>query len=67
MNRIKTIIEQASDGSYAIRSEEVDGAFGFGLTEQEAREEFLEVLEELADYYKERRGEYPAWYKESLT
>ncbi len=39
------------------------GAYGFGLTEQEAKEDFLSVLEDQAEYYKEKHGEYPSWYK----
>ena len=53
MKKIKAIIEKANDGGISIYSEDVNGAYGFGLTEQEAKDDFLSVLEEQADYYKE--------------
>lgn len=56
------IIERAEDKSFAIYTEEVPGLYATGLTEQEAREAFCEVLEEQAEYYRARRGEYPEWY-----
>ena len=30
----------------------MNGAYGFGLTEQEAKDDFMSVLEEQAEYYK---------------
>lgn len=62
--KIKAIIEKASDGGYGIYTNDADGLWGYGLTESEAREDFLEVLEEQADYYKEKKGEWPVWYKD---
>ena len=63
MKKIKAIIEKANDGGISIYSEDVNGAYGFGLTEQEAKNDFLSVLEEQAEYYKEKHGEFPVWYK----
>lgn len=63
MKKIKAIIEKADDGGISIYSEDVDGVYGFGLTEQEAKEDFISILEEQAEYYKEKHGELPAWYK----
>lgn len=40
MKKIKAIIEKADDGGISIYSEDVDGAYGFGLTEQEAKNDF---------------------------
>ena len=37
MKKIKAIIEKANDGGISIYSEDVNGAYGFGLTEQETR------------------------------
>ena len=51
MKKIKAIIEKANDGGISIYSEDVNGAYGFGLTEQEAKDDFLSVLEEQAEYY----------------
>lgn len=62
MKTIIAIIEKAQDGGYSIYTEDVDGVYGSGLSEQEARENFLEILEEQAEYYKERKGVYPDWY-----
>ena len=63
MKKIKAIIEKADEGGISIYSEDVKGAYGFGLTEREAKDDFISVLEEQAEYYKERHGELPAWYK----
>ena len=63
MKKIKAIIEKANEGGISIYSEDVKGAYGFGLTEREAKDDFISVLEEQAEYYKERHGELPAWYK----
>lgn len=67
MKKIKAIIEKADDGGISIYSEDVDGAYGFGLTEQEAKNDFLSVLEEQAKYYNERHGELPLWYKSGYS
>lgn len=63
MKKIQAIIEKADDGGISIYSEDVNGAYGFGLTEQEAKKDFVSVLEEQAEYYKEKHGEFPSWYK----
>lgn len=62
MKKIKAIIEKAEDGGISIYSEDVNGAFGYGLNEQEAKEDFASVLEEQAEYYKERHGSLPGWF-----
>lgn len=67
MKRIKAIIEKANDGGISIYSEDVDGAYGFGLTEQEAKDDFTSILEEQAEYYKEKHGKFPVWYKAGYT
>lgn len=54
MKKIKAIIEKANDGGISVYSEDVNGAYGFGLTEQEAKDDFMSVLEEQAEYYKEK-------------
>lgn len=67
MKKIKAIIEKANDGGISIYSEDVSGAYSFGLTEQEAKDDFVSVLEEQAEYYKERHGEFPSWYKSGYS
>lgn len=62
MKKVSGIIEKANDGGFSIYAEDLDGVFGYGLTESEAKEDFTEVLHEQAEYYKERKGAYPEWY-----
>ena len=64
MKKINAIIERSDSGGISIYSDDVNGAYGFGLTEEEARADFLSVLEEQAEYYKEIHGDYPSWKKE---
>lgn len=67
MKKIKAIIEKANDGGISVYSEDVNGAYGFGLTEQEAKDDFMSVLEEQAEYYKEKHGDFPVWYKSGYS
>lgn len=67
MKKIKAIIEKADQGGISVYSEDVDGAYGFGLTEQEAKDDFLSVVEEQAEYYKEKHGEFPNWYRSGYS
>lgn len=67
MKTIIAIIEKADDGGYGIYTKFVQGLYGYGLTEQEAKDDFMEVLEEQADYYKEKKGTYPDWYSKELN
>lgn len=61
MRTITATIEKASDGGYGIYTDIV-GLFGSGLTEEEAKADFNEVIEEQAAYYFERNNVYPDWY-----
>ena len=63
MRTITATIEKASDGGYGIYTD-IPGLIGSGLTEEEAKNDFREVLEEQAAYHYERTSEYPDWYKE---
>lgn len=63
MRTITAIIEKSSDGGYGIYAD-IDGLIGSGLTEDEAKTDFNEVLEEQAEYYLERTGKHPDWYKD---
>lgn len=62
MATIKAIIEKGEDGLFSIYTESVPGAYGSGITEQEAKEDFEEVLDEQAEFYKEKGGQYPEWF-----
>lgn len=59
---LTAIIEKAADGGISIYTKDVKGAYGYGLTEQEAKKDFTEVLEEQAEFYKEKHGVSPEWY-----
>lgn len=65
--KVKAIIEKGSDGFFSIYTEHVAGAVGSGETEAEAKADFLEVLEEQADFHKEKKGFYPTWYDGELV
>lgn len=62
MTTIKAIIEKGEDGLFSIYTESIPGAYGSGITEQDAKEDFEEILEEQAEFYKEKEGEYPVWF-----
>ena len=63
MKKIIAIIEKASDGGFGVYCKKIQGATGYGETEAEAKENFLEILQEQAEYYKEKHSEFPAWYE----
>lgn len=66
MKKIVGIIEKADDGGFSIYTEELNGVFGYGLTEEEAKNDFIEVLHEQAEYFKERKGYYPEWHDKDM-
>ena len=49
MKTIVAIIEKAEDGGYGVYTKSVQGAYGYGLTEQEAKNDFTDVLNEQAE------------------
>lgn len=57
--RIRAMIEQGADGGFTAWSDEVPGVYANGLTEEEVRREFLEMMEEQAEYMEESTGEAP--------
>jgi hypothetical protein len=64
MKIIISIIEKADDGGYSIYAKDDKiPVMGSGLTEDEAKEDYLQVLKEQAEYYKEKMGEYPDWFR----
>ena len=64
--KIVGIIEKADDGGFSIYTEELNGVFGYGLTEEEAKNDFIEVLHEQAEYFNERKGYYPEWHDNDM-
>lgn len=67
MKTITAIIEKASDGGYSVYTHDVKGAFGYGLSEKEAKEDFIDVLKEQFEYFQERSGDISEWVKEGYT
>lgn len=59
---ITAIIEKAQDGGFSIYSPQIKGVYAPGPTEEEAKEEFAEMLAEEAEDVKERTGSYPEWH-----
>ena len=55
------MIEQGTDGGFTAWSEQVPGVYANGLTEEEVRREFIEMMEEQAEYMEQRTGEAPVW------
>ena len=62
MKKIVAIIEKGADGGYNIYAADGLPLFASGLTEQEARDDFADFVQEQAEYMKERTGAYPDWY-----
>lgn len=54
MNTITVIIERGADGGFTAYSEQVPGVYANGLTEDEVRQEFAEMMSEQAAYMEER-------------
>ena len=66
MKKLIAIIEKGDSEGYDIFASGDEPLFASGLTEQEARQTFLELIPEQAEYIKERTGQYPEWYSEDL-
>lgn len=56
---IKAIIERGEDGGFTAYSESVPGVYANGLSEEEVRREFLEMMEEQAEFMEGRTGKAP--------
>ena len=61
MKKITAIIERGDDGGFSIYAEYIKGLVGTGMTEDEARQDFIAVREEQAEFYEEKHGEVPEW------
>lgn len=58
---IIAIIEKADNDNFAVRAQNIRGAYGSGIDEQEAKRDFEEVLKEQAEFHFEKTGEWPKW------
>lgn len=61
MKKIVAIIERGDDGGFAIYSDDVKGLVGTGITEDEAKQNFIDVRNEQSEYYAEKHGVLPEW------
>lgn len=59
---LTAIIERACDGGFTIHAPKVEGVYAPAPTEQEAKEEFVEMLQEQAEDAFDRNGVYPDWF-----
>jgi predicted RNase H-like HicB family nuclease len=68
MKKVVAVIEKASDGGYGINCPDVKGVvfYGYGLTEEEAKENLFENLDALMEYYKEEKLPLPEILQEKI-
>ena len=59
---MKAIVEKGDDGLFSVYTKEVNGVFGSGMNLDEAKADFVRVLNEQAEYYKSKSSVYPQWY-----
>ena len=61
MKKTIAVIEKASDGGYGIICPDLAGValYGYGLTEEEAKENLCENLESIMEYYEEENKAIP--------
>ena len=65
MKKVIAVIEKASDGGYGIYLPEKGAAlYGYGVTEDEAKENLLENLESILEYYEEENQPVPGMLNE---
>ena len=56
---IKAIVERGEDGGFTAFSESVPGVYAIGMSEEEVRKEFLEMMVEQAEFMEKRTGKAP--------
>ncbi|MDR1524743.1 MAG: type II toxin-antitoxin system HicB family antitoxin [Tannerella sp.] len=68
MKAVTTIIEKASDGGYGIYCPELSGVplYGYGLTEEEAKENLRDNLEAIKEHYDEENLPLPEVIREEI-
>jgi len=54
VKKIKAIIEKASDGGYGIYLPEIPGYVGLGITEDDAKQDLKDAINEVVSYCKEK-------------
>ena len=61
MKKTIAVIEKASDGGYGIHCPDLIGValYGYGLTEDEAKENLFENMESIMEYYEEENKPIP--------
>ena len=61
MKKTIAVIEKASDGGYGIHCPDLIGValYGYGLTEDEAKENLSENMESIMEYYEEENKNIP--------
>ncbi len=59
--KIIAIIEKSEQDNFAVRAQNIKGAYGSGDTELDAKTDFEQVLKEQAEFYFERNGQWPDW------
>ena len=59
--KIIAIIEKSEQDNFAVRAHDIKGVYGCGSTEQEAKDDFEEVLKEQAEFYFAKNEEWPGW------
>ena len=68
MKKVIAFIEKASDGGYGINCPGVSGVvlYGYGLTEEEAKENLIENLDAILEYYEEEKLPIPEDLQEKI-
>lgn len=61
MKKITAIIERGDDGGFTIYADDIKGLVGTGMTEDEAKHDFISVREEQAEFYEGKHGVAPEW------
>ena len=59
--KLEAIIEKAKDGGISIHSPQVKGVYAAAPTEEEAKAEFVEMLDEMAEDILDNTGALPQW------
>lgn len=59
MGKIIAIIEKSEDGGYGIYAPDFKGLFGYGETEEEAKESLCDAIESQIEYYEENGKDVP--------
>ena len=59
MGKIIAIIEKPEDGGYGIYAPDFKGLFGYGETEEEAKESLCDAIESQIEYYEENGKDVP--------